>query len=347
MSPSSIHRQAVVPGATLELVDLATNETRTGVTQSAGTYTFINLSIGKYRLTVSNQGFKNSIFDEVTVSAAQATDIVAPLQIGSPTETVTVQAVAPIVQTSSVAISSTIDMKQIDGLPIVGRDIGQLARIVPGYTGTWNGLPTGAQGNNVDGVISSTSRMKFGGNSAPSVSVRLENIEEMTVQTDQLDMNQGFGMAVLQNSYTTRRGTNAFHGNVFWDIRNDNLNANSWYNNTRGVKRAESKLNEFGGNIGGPIFQDKLFFFFSLSTARQPGAIDQSRHLPHGIRAGRELYLCRHGRAEPYRKRVHGGEEFQCSAAGHHEQRNRHRDGAHQQCGLRGQHYHHHRPDHQ
>ncbi len=273
-------QRAIVPGATLELVDLATNETRTAATQSAGTYSFVSLPPGKYRLTVSNQGFRNAIFDVVTVEATRATDVIATLQIGSPTETVTVQAVAPVVEASSVAISSTIDLKQIEGLPIVGRDIGQLSRIVPGYTGTWNGLPTMAQGNNVDGVISSTSRMKFGGNSAPSVQVRLENIEEMTVSTDQMDMNQGFGMAVMQNNYTTRRGTNDFHGQVFWDHRNDNLNANSWSNNRARVgcnpwpncKKAEFKLNEFGGSVGGPILKNKLFFFFSLSTARQPGS---------------------------------------------------------------------------
>jgi hypothetical protein len=277
-------QNAVVPGATLELVDLATNETRSAATQTAGTYSFVNLPPGKYKLTVAKQGFRNTVYDEVTVSATKATDIETTLLIGSPTETVTVQAVVPVVQSTTVAIATTIDMKQIQDLPLQGRDISQLSRIVPGYTGTWNGLPTNAQGNNVDGVISSTSRMKFSGNSTPSVNVRLENIEEMTVQTDQLDMNQGFGMAVMQSSFTTRRGSNMFHGQVFEDHRNDNLNANTWYNNARGVgctpwpncRKAEYKLNDFGGNIGGPVFKDKLFFFFSLSTARQPGGTTRS-----------------------------------------------------------------------
>jgi hypothetical protein len=98
----------------------------------------------------------------------------------------------------------------------------------------------------------------------------------MTVQTDQLDMNQGFGMAAMQSSFITRRGTNEFHGQVFWDHRNDNLNANTWYNNARGVRRPELILNEFGGSVGGPIRKDKLFFFFSLSTARRPGSSTRS-----------------------------------------------------------------------
>ena len=272
-------QQAVVQDATLELVDLATNETRTAATQTAGNYSFVNLSPGKYRLTVSKQGFRNTVYDVVTVEGTKVTDIQTVLLIGAPTETVTVLAVAPVVETSSVAISSVIDLKHIEGLPLVGRDISQLSRIVPGYTGTWNGLPSMSQGNNVDGVIGNTSRMKFGGNSTPAVQVRLENIEEMSVQTDQLDENQGFGMTAMQSNYTTKRGTNDLHGQVFWDHRNDNLNANSWSNNTRGVgctpwpncRKAEFKLNEFGGSAGGPIFRDKLFFFGSLSTARQPG----------------------------------------------------------------------------
>jgi hypothetical protein len=292
-------QKAVVQDAALDLVDLSTNITIKGITQAAGTYTFNGLSVGKYKLTVTKQGFRAAVYDEVTVSATKSTDIETTLEVGMPTETVTVQAIAPVVQATSVAIASTIDVTQIQDLPLQGRDISGLARIVPGYTGTWNGLPTGAQGNNVDGVISSTSRMKFSGNSAPSVNVRLENIEEMTVQTDQLDMNQGFGMAVMQSTFTTKRGSNTFHGQVFEDHRNDNLNANSWYNNARGVgctpwpncRKAEFKLNDFGGNIGGPVFKDKLFFFFSLSTARQPGGSTRSSNfLTSSAQAGNFTY---------------------------------------------------------
>jgi hypothetical protein len=198
-------QNAVVQGASLELIDLATNQVRNAVTTTAGTYSFVSLPVGKFKLTVANKGFRNVVYDEVTVSAAKVTDIVTTLQVGAPNEVVTVEAVAPIVESTSVAVATTIDLKHIDTLPLQGRDVGQFSRLVPGYAGsTWNGLPTSAQGNNIDGVISSTSRMKFSGNANPSVSVRLENIEEMTVQTDQMDMNQGFGMAIMQNTYTTK-----------------------------------------------------------------------------------------------------------------------------------------------
>ncbi len=266
-------QQAVVPGADLELVDLATNATRTGVTQSAGTFSFVNLPPGKYKLTISREGFQKAVY-EVVVEGTKSTDIQANLKLGTPTQIISVEETAtPVVEETQDAIGAVIDLKHIQDLPLQGRDISSMARIVPGYTGTWDGLPSIAQGNNVDGVIGSSSRMKFSGNSTPSVQVRLENIEEMTVQTDQLDENQGFGMAAMQSNFTTRRGTSAYHGQFFEDLRNDDLNANSWRNNAVGVPRGEFKLNEFGGSFGGPVpkFKDKLFFFASVSTARQPG----------------------------------------------------------------------------
>jgi hypothetical protein len=265
-------QSAVIPGAGLELKDAATNEIRTAVTQSGGNFTFVNLPPGKYTLTISAEGFQQAVYDAV-VSGTKSTDIDAKLKVGGRTETVKVEAPATaVVEETQDTIGAVIDLKEIEGLPLGNRDISGLARIVPGYNGTWNGLPTMAQGTNVDGVIGTSSRMKFNPNYTPAVQVRLENIEEMTVQTDQLDMNQGFGMAAMQSNFVTRRGTNQFHGGFYEDHRNDDLNANSWRNNAVGTRRAESKLNDFGGSIGGPVIKNKLFTFFSLAASRQPGA---------------------------------------------------------------------------
>ena len=112
--------------------------------------------------------------------------------------------------------------------------------------------------------------MKFGGNATPVVGVRLENIQEMTVQTDALDMNQGFGNSAMQINMATRRGGNALHGMLFEDHRNAGLNTNSWINNARGLKRPALILNDFGGNLGGAILKDKLFFFGSMAIQKQP-----------------------------------------------------------------------------
>ena len=284
-------QKAVIPGAKLELTDLATGQVRSADTQSGGTYSFINLPAGKYRLVVSMANFQQSAY-EVVVATSKVTDVEAVLQLGAETEVIEVSSVTPVVDTTSNAIGMNVNIKHIENLPIIGRDITQLARLAPGYsgvqgtnTGTWNGLPSIAQGNNIDGVIASPSRMKFGGNAQAAVSPRLENIEEMTVSTDQLDVNQGFGTSSMQLNYVTRRGGSEYHGRLYWDHRNAALNANSWANNAIGAPKSKRKRNEFGGSVGGPAWPgwDKLFFFFSLSNTRQPGGASRNSNFLNSL----------------------------------------------------------------
>jgi len=284
---------SVVPGAQLELMDAGTNQVRKGESQGTGTLTFVNVPLGKYKLTVSKTGFQTKVFTEVVVQAAQTTNIPIELQVGAVNEVVQVTtSEAPLVETSSSAISSTIDLKQIENLPLQGRDLSTLSTLVPGYTGsfhngggTWNGLPSASQGSNIDGVIGSPSRMKFGGaGAAPAVQARVEDIAEMTVQTDQLDLNQGYGTSNMQVNFVTRRGTSKFHGRVYEDFRNSALNANSWRNDALTAINPSSPqrknpliLNDFGGSLGGPILKDKLFFFGSFSMSKQPGSFSSSQ----------------------------------------------------------------------
>jgi hypothetical protein len=277
----------LVPGTTLTLQDLSTNDMRTAVTSGDGTYTFVNLSLGTYKLTVTKAAFQTQTFTEVTVHATQVTDIVASLRVGQETETVEVREnETPLVETTSNALGTNIDMKQLENLPLSGRDVSTLSFLAAGFTGTpgngngtWNGLPVIAQGNNIDGVISSTSRMKFSGNQQPALQARLEDIQEMTVQTDQLDVNQGYGATNMQVNFITRRGTNAYHGRVFDNYQNAGLNANSWANDASGLPKNKFIKNDFGGSIGGPILKDKLFFFGTFAMSKQPGAYTQTNNV--------------------------------------------------------------------
>jgi hypothetical protein len=278
---------AVVPDADLTLQDLATNLVRTAATQTAGTYTFVGLSLGNYKLTVSKSGFETQVFDAVTVQAARVTDVKVTLKVGTVTQQVVVsERAVPIIETTSNAISGTIDLKRIEQLPMTGRDITQLAYAVAGYAGargtggTWNGLPLVATGSNIDGVQANTNRMKFSGNTAPAVSARLEDIQEMTIQTDMLNLNTGYGTTSMQINFVTRRGSNEYHGRVYLDHRNAALNANSWINNATlppppgkdKAYRPRFILNDFGGSVGGPIIKNKLFFFGSFAMDKRPGA---------------------------------------------------------------------------
>ena len=283
---------SIVPSAHLELRNLGTNSAIRADTQAGGSYAFVNLPLGTYRLSVSKEGFKSQVFDTVIVQATKTTDISATLSVGALAETVEVTAAAaPLIETTSNEIGNVIDMKEIEDLPSEGRDLTQLTTLVPGYTGslndgggTFNGLPGVAQGSNIDGVIGNAGRMKFdGGAVEPAAQPRVENIQEMTVQTDQLDLNQGYGNSSMQVNFVTRSGTNAFHGRVYEDFRNDWLNANSWSNdftnaqqprlpgNQLPLPKNKVILNEFGGSVGGPIIKDKLFFFGTFAMRREPG----------------------------------------------------------------------------
>jgi hypothetical protein len=269
---------AVVPGATLTLVEHQTNDTYTAKTNDSGDYTFVALPIGIYTLTIGRSGYSTKVYSAVIVQAAQVTDLTAQLAVGSTTQTVQVTAeTSPVLQTTSNAIGSVIDMKQIQDLPLQGRDLTALATIVPGYTGqngqgTFNGLPIMDQGSNIDGMVGNSQRMKFDSNIEPAVSPRLENIEQMSVQTDQLGLNSGFGQATTQVNFVGRRGNNQFHGTAYEDFRNSGLNANTWYNDAVGERKNKLILNDFGGSVGGPILHDKLFFFGTFAMSKQPGS---------------------------------------------------------------------------
>ena len=280
---------AMLQSAELALQDLATNETRAGTTSSAGSYTFAGLPTGNYRLTVTKQGFETQVFESVTVSATRVTDLKASLKVGAVSQQVVVSEEAvPVLETSSNAITGTVDMKQVQQLPLIGRDISSLSQLVAGYAGgTWNGLPYMATGNNVDGVVGTTQRMKFAGAATPLVQARVENMEEMTVQTDQLNMNTGYGISDMQVNFVTRRGTNSFHGRIYEDFRNAALNANTWLNNATNSPKPQLIRNEFGGSLGGAIIKNKLFFFGTFAMAKQPsGALNTNTVLSPTAQTG-------------------------------------------------------------
>jgi hypothetical protein len=278
---------AVVPDAALQLQDLGTNDIRTAATANNGTYTFPNLPFGTYRLTVSKAGFETQVFDSVEVQTSRATAVNAVLEVGATSEKVEVTSgETPLIQTDSSAISDTIDTKQVVNLPVNGRDVFGLAFLIPGWTtasgpnpnnvggqdGTWDNLPGGALGANMDGVPAQTGRWKSAGFTygATAISSRLEDVAEMTVQTSQLDLSQGSGQAAMQINMITRRGTNQFHGRLYEDFRNTDLNANSWLNNATGLPRNIIDLNDFGVSVGGPILKNKLFFFGTYAESKQP-----------------------------------------------------------------------------
>jgi len=280
-----------VPDAELELTASDTNSVRKAKTAGGGNFNFVDLPIGTYRLVVSRGGYATTEVSTIEVHASQTTPVAVVLKIGEASETVVVSAAAtPLLDATSNSLGQVIDLKAIEALPLLGRDLTALARLTPGHAGAvgtdgsqigvWNGQPFTNQGVNIDGVVGAASRAKYTGNVQAAASPRVENIAEMAVQTDQIDLDQGFGRSSMQLSYVTRSGTNQFHGRVYVDSRNSGLNANTYANNARTpkVRRPKYIYNDFGASVGGPVIHDKLFFFGSFSTRRVPQNTTQSNN---------------------------------------------------------------------
>lgn len=264
---------AVINGARLALKDLETNDLHKSASSGAGIAVIPYLNPSHYSLTVSHAGFSTKIYPSVTIQTNRVTDLVVTLAVGSATQTVKVSAnTTPLLQTTSDALSTTINLKEVEDLPVYGRDAFSLAFLVPGAVdNNFNNLPGGAVDVSSNGFSTETNRFKSGGfnTDGSTITNRLEDVQEFTVQTSQLDASHG-GTSTMDIGFVTKRGTNRFHGLLFEDYRNDAMNANSWYNNNVGLPRAKEIINDFGASVGGPIIHNKLFFFASLSNFREP-----------------------------------------------------------------------------
>ena len=276
---------AAVPGATLTVKQDATGFSATVVSNETGGYVFPNLLPGTYKLTVDAKGFSTALFDEVTVSTARTTDLKISLQVGGSAQTVEVSAVGEVLETSTNTLATTVNPDSIQDLPLNGRDILPLAQIVPGaqvggdlrFT-TYNSMPNGAINISVDGTNNNFQRFRTSTTGFfEAAALRLGAIDEVTVSTSDLTADAGAEGGVTLR-FTTKHGTNQFHGSGVWEAYNSAFNANSFQNDAylaAGLSDLGRKqpyhTNDFGGNIGGPILKDKLFFFVNFELENQPG----------------------------------------------------------------------------
>ncbi len=264
---------ALIPGAALVLKDLGTGDVHQATSRSTGLSVIPFLNPANYSLTVSKAGFSSSKYDKVTIQTNQVTNLVVKLSVGAAADTVTVTGdTTPIFDTTGNTLSTTMDMKQVQDLPTAARDVFSLAFLVPGAVDdNFNNLPGGAVDTSTNGFSTMINRNKSGGfdTDGPSTTQRLEDTQEMTVETGELDASKG-GTSAMDIGFLTRRGTNQFHGELFEDYRSEAMNANGWNNNNAGLRRNLLIINDFGGNLAGPLWKDKLFFFVSMGNYRQP-----------------------------------------------------------------------------
>ncbi len=275
----------IIPGGDIKLEDEATGATQTAKAGADGGFVFPNLQPGSYRITVSAQGFRQAVYTNVKVDAARTTSLTVTLQVGEITEVAEVVGGIEVLERSSATVETTVRGDVIRSLPLNNRDTLDFVLLMPGAQqggtarqSTFLGLPKGAINITMDGINIQDNVLKssFGGGMFTIVRPRLDAVEEVTVTTAAAGANLT-GDGAIQIQFATRRGTNDYRGLLFWDHRNDALNANTWINNVNRLPRQRNLLNVFGGNLGGPIWKNKAFFFFNYEEFRLPEARPRER----------------------------------------------------------------------
>ena len=296
---------AVVPGADVSAKHTGTGVANTAVSNAEGLFSIPSLPIGTYTVTVTLQGFKTVIISNVVLTSGAGANVKATMEIGGVTEQVTVASSSEIVQTQSSAISQTINTKQITQLPLTSRSAMDFVNMLPGVTtangnrqAVINGLPRGVINITLDGVNVQDNTLRTSDGFFAIVSPRLDAIEEVTVSTASQDSGDS-GQGAVQVKFVTRSGTNTFTGSGYYFGRRDWLNANTWFNNRDGVKKAKLRQNQSGFRAGGPIVipglfdgHNKAFFFFNYEELRQPSDVTRSNRnvLSTGAQAGNYCY---------------------------------------------------------
>jgi hypothetical protein len=283
---------AVVPGATLRLVDQSTSRTLTGISSNSGRFSFLLLPPGSYELQASKPDFETLELLGLEVYVTETLEVEARMRLATQFQQARVVPDPLMVQTDTSALGRVVNESTVTGLPLVTRNFAQIAGLSPGVAvGVYNAGELGLGGTALsqiapsnDGIFVHGSRSydnnflldgisvsDVQGSGSGSGGIPLPNpdsLQEFKVQTGQYDA--GYGRYAGANvSLVTKTGANTFHGNVFEFFRNKVLNANDFFRNLAGQPRAVLNENQFGFSLGGPIKKGKLLFFSSYQGTRQ------------------------------------------------------------------------------
>jgi hypothetical protein len=283
---------AVVPGAKVVVKNEQTQSQFTVTSEKDGGWTLPSVSSGSYTVTVSAQGFKTTVVQAVKVDSGQPTTVNTTLEVGGVGDQVVVTGGGEVLQTASANISTTITGKQIHELPFSTRDALQLVLVMPGVqtpgtsrTSSVNGLPKSSLNITIDGANIQDNFLKSTDGFFTSTQPKSDAVEELTVSTATPGAESAGGGAV-QIRFVTKQGSPEFHGGLFWQHRNDYFNSNYFFNQKAfdNLPRDRIILNQFGGNVGGPILipklltsRDKAFFFVNMEEFRLPQTFGVSR----------------------------------------------------------------------
>ena len=261
--------KAVLPGAIVTATDLGTGRTFTSVTDDRGAYRIRGMVPGRYKVQAELQGFTTVMVPDIELLVGQSRTLPFALEVATLNENVTVTGEAPLIDTRSAEVSGNVDRRQMEELPISGRNWIELAMLVKGVTA--NDVGEGRPGTlrdgdfriNLDGqeitqAVSAT--VAFG---QPGLS--REAIAEYQVITNMFDIAQGRSVG-MQVQAITRSGTNSFDGSVYGYFRDSRFNAKDFVAN----RVLPLKNQQVGFSVGGPLIRDKLHFFGTYEYERQP-----------------------------------------------------------------------------
>ncbi len=279
---------AVLPGAKITVTNVATGISHPATTDKDGTFHVLDLAIGSYVVTAEHPGFAKLNTEPQTLQINQNIRFDIRMKVGTSQEVVDVAGTAAGVETVNSTLGQSVTSRPIIDLPLNGRDVLQLALLQPGVTET----------NDDNG---SAGTFSIAGGRTDSVTFLLDG----GVNNDLLDNGVVFNpnpdtvaeFRILQNNYTaeygrngggvisvvTKSGGNQFHGSAFEFLRNDALNANTYFNKNENLNpvplpRDVLKRNQYGATLGGPIVKDKLFFFVSYEGQRLTAKVNPSNY---------------------------------------------------------------------
>ncbi len=270
----------LIANAKVTATQTTTGVSRSTETSSAGLYSLTALPVGTYDIVVEAKGFKQSKFSAVPLTVGAIVTVDVHLEIGTATESVSVTAEdVGLVETTRSETSTAVNDKAISSLPINGRNFLDFALLTPGVTrdltrfgdisfggqrGTSNSLTV--DGSDANNVFFGQSTGRAGTGRSP-YSFSEDSVQEFQVSANGYAAEIGRAGGGVIN-VVTKSGTNDFHGTAFEFFRDKSLNANSWENNRARLPKRNYHFNQFGGNIGGPVIKNKLFFFFDYDGQR-------------------------------------------------------------------------------
>ncbi len=269
--------KAIVPNADILLTSPATGLKRTEKSGQDGTYRFNQLPADIYEVTIKAAGFSTERYPKVELQVAVTTELNVTLNAGAQTDLVTVDAVAPLLDTLKTDVSLAITPTEVQNLPLNGRDFANLAFLAPGAKPVNAYDPTkarvavfatsGSAGRNVNVTVNGIDD-KDNTVGGPVMQLPLEAVQEFNISTQRFSAANGRseGAAI---SLITKSGTNQFHGALFLFDRDTVLNANDYFSKQGGQPTSPYSRQQYGGSFGGPIIKDKLFAFFAIERQRE------------------------------------------------------------------------------